>query len=221
MDLINEIINIHTGRKLPPAFDPLSNPGTSRLLFQLIMIGPMTPTQIAEKLGVKPPSVIDQLVRLRRIQLVKLGKKEGKQQWYQLDWRRLVDVGVTRAFQLPQPDLKEDAQIEALTDQFLENHLFRDFFKNYIEIRLTETPFNLIIARQWTFAQLMEDFRTTVVGMLSDKPFLESLEPHDPHELEDLRRLWNDLENWKSLSLHVPNISRLAFVRALRKCGFP
>jgi len=203
---------------LAPAFDPLSNPGTSRLLFQLIMIGPMTPTQIAEKLGVKPPSVMNQLARLRRVHLVKLGRKEGKQQWYQLEWRRLVDVGVPRALNLTQPDLKEDETIGYLQDRFLDNHLFREFFKNYVTIRLAETPFNLIVDRQWTFAQLMEDFHTTIVGMLSLETFLESFKaPRESHELEDFRR---DLEMWKGFSLHVPNISQLAFVRALRQCGF-
>ena len=120
---------------------------------------------------------------------------------------------------LTQPDLKEDETIGYLVARFLDNHLFREFFKSYIQIRLTETPFNLIIARHWTFAQLMEDFHTTVVGMLSDEIFLDRFKkPLKNHELEALR---SDLETWKSFALHVPDISRSAFDRALKNCGFP
>jgi len=212
------VLNLFLRFDLPLAFDPLNNPGTSRVLFELIITGPTTPTQLAKILDVEPPSIIDQLVRLRKIQLVHLGRKEGKEQRYEPDWKMLVEVGVGRAFQPSQPDMKEDASVGAIITQFLENSVFREFFKTYLERRLAETPFELIVARNWTFAQLVEDFHTTLVGMLSDQFFLEAF--NVPQKNEQLTSLYRDLMLWRDSSLHVPDISRRAFVQALQKQGF-
>ena len=51
------------------------------------------PKSIADALGIKPPSVMYQLRRLRKVALVELGEKMGKIQHYEVNWD-----GVGRAF---------------------------------------------------------------------------------------------------------------------------
>lgn len=76
---------------MPPAkFDPLSNPRTSQVLF-LLTSGTDTPTGLAERLKIKPPSVMEQLARLRKIHVVKVGEKTGKEQHYTIDWGKLAE----------------------------------------------------------------------------------------------------------------------------------
>ncbi|MGA3406488.1 MAG: winged helix-turn-helix domain-containing protein [Candidatus Bathyarchaeia archaeon] len=76
-------------------FDPLGNPRTSQVLFQIIR-GVDTPTNIAKELQVKPPAVIDQLYKLRKIRVVKLGDKTGKEQHYAIDWTGLAEESIRR-----------------------------------------------------------------------------------------------------------------------------
>lgn len=81
-------------RNMPPAkFDPLSNPRTSQVLFLLVK-GVDTPTSLAEILKIKPPSVMEQLARLRKISVVVPGKKTGKEQHYSVNWAELAEESV-------------------------------------------------------------------------------------------------------------------------------
>jgi hypothetical protein len=53
--------------------------------------------------------------------------------------------------------------------------VFHEFVRAYIEIRFTETPFDLIVSRNWSFADLMEDLHTMVVGAMSNPLFTRPL----------------------------------------------
>ena len=57
------------------------------------MDGKTTLAQISEHLGITSPSVIEQLRRLQRAGLVKLGEKEGKYQHYEVN-----SEGLSRLF---------------------------------------------------------------------------------------------------------------------------
>ena len=76
-------------------FDPLSNKRTSEVLFQIIL-GVDTPTRIAKRLHIEPPAVIDQLHKLRKVLVVRLGEKTGKEQHYAIDWDKLSEACVYR-----------------------------------------------------------------------------------------------------------------------------
>ncbi|MGD0550839.1 MAG: hypothetical protein ABSA81_09915 [Candidatus Bathyarchaeia archaeon] len=45
---------------------------------------------------IKPPGVMEQLARLRKIRVVELGEKTGKDQHYRIDWNRLASESVYR-----------------------------------------------------------------------------------------------------------------------------
>ena len=58
----------------------------------LVANGVDNPRSIADALGVKPPTVIYQLRRLRKVKFVKLGAKEGKMQHYEVNWKGLSEA---------------------------------------------------------------------------------------------------------------------------------
>lgn len=56
-----------------------------------MMQGVDTPTELAETLKIKPPTVMEQLGRLRRIRVVRPGEKTGREQHYVIDWHKLAE----------------------------------------------------------------------------------------------------------------------------------
>jgi hypothetical protein len=76
--------------------DTLSNPGTSRVFLSLVL-GKKNPTAIAEFLGIRPPPVIEQLRRLQKAKLIKLGKKDGKEQNYEIQWKSFLELFIDKA----------------------------------------------------------------------------------------------------------------------------
>ncbi len=62
----------------------LENEGTSSV-FGSLLRGNNSPKEIADDLGIKSPSVMEQLERLKELRIVRLDKKEGKYQRYAID----------------------------------------------------------------------------------------------------------------------------------------
>lgn len=81
-----------------PVFDPFTNVGTSQVFFQMLR-GRTNPKAIADALGLQPPPIIQQLRRLQKIEVVRLGKKEGKLQNYDIDMDRFMELFVELAIQ--------------------------------------------------------------------------------------------------------------------------
>jgi hypothetical protein len=81
-----------------PAFDPLGNTRTSQVFFQ-ILSGKKNPKAIADALGIQSPPVIQQLRRLQKIEVAKLGEKEGKLQHYEVDFEKFLLIFIELAVQ--------------------------------------------------------------------------------------------------------------------------
>jgi DNA-binding transcriptional ArsR family regulator len=62
----------------------LENEGTSNVFCSLLR-GNTSPKEIADDLGIKSPSVMEQLERLKELRIVRPDKKEGKYQRYAID----------------------------------------------------------------------------------------------------------------------------------------
>jgi|GEM_PF-3720551 len=88
----------------------------------LIVNGVDNPKSIGEGLGVKPPSVIYQLQRLKRIGLVALGEKEGKIQHYKINWD-----GLERTF-------LRVIRCSDYTNNAVTNPLLRDLIKEALSV---------------------------------------------------------------------------------------
>jgi DNA-binding transcriptional ArsR family regulator len=67
-----------------PRLNPLRNVGTSRVLY-LLLLNPMTPTELSKHLRVAPPGTMQQLHRLELLGVARRGEKRGKSQYYELD----------------------------------------------------------------------------------------------------------------------------------------
>lgn len=67
----------------------LQNIGTSAV-FHHLLIDYTSPKEIAEKLGIKPQSVIEQLRRLQKLMIVKVDRRDGKFLRYAIDTDRFV-----------------------------------------------------------------------------------------------------------------------------------
>ena len=207
---------------MPPIFNPLSNRGTSLVLF-LLVSGIDTPTSLAEKLGVGAPVVVRQLQRLRRIHVVTLGKKTGRERRYAINWEKLVEIAVHRSLYLPQWErtVGEDG---LLKDQLLRKEKFRKFVQAYFRVRISQqlgvgTPLERVPLRERdmrTFAELLGTFHITVLSMMIQKRLFTRLETED----QALQQVTEALKSWTRAGLSLNEKSEDAFGQALEKVGF-
>ncbi|MGA2460458.1 MAG: hypothetical protein ABSF82_03450 [Candidatus Bathyarchaeia archaeon] len=203
---------------MPPTFDPLNNTGTSQVLFLLVR-GKTSPMTIASELDLKPPSVIDQLQRLIRARIVRLGKRVGKQRNYEINWNQLISITIRRALRLPQIELLEQGGGHTLAADVLDKASFRDFVRDYLTILIGEHPFELL--RKLRFADIITDLDATIVGMMSDPDFAQPMEDAGRKTRDEkLAELYFWLSRWTEARRHVSTPSKGAFVRALSKSGF-
>ncbi len=203
----------------PSTFDPLSNPRTSQVLFLLIQRAHVvdTPKQLASTLGIKPPAVIEQLDRLRRIKVVTHGRRIGKEQHYAIDWDRLTELTIRRALRLPQLRFGKQGASN-LAGRYLKYVKFRDFVRNWIEQSVRHSG-SLLMRHALTFADVSEDLHITILGTMSNPKLAERLETLRKGD-ENLADVYAALASWRDLALMVPNVSEIAFQQALRKSGF-
>jgi len=100
------------GRKKRTKFDPFRNVGTADVFLSLVE-KPRTPTEIASELGIKPPSVIEQLDRLLEVGVAKLHEKRGRLRFYGVDWANFSHLFLEElvCFELA-PELEDVKKLE-------------------------------------------------------------------------------------------------------------
>ena len=116
-----------------PEFDPISNDRTSQVFIQMLK-GKENPKAIANALGIQSPSIIQHLWRLRKIELVQLGSKEGRRQNYEVDFDKFLTLFINRALQekFTHPDYLHEDQIIELKS-LKDNLYFRRFIVTYLK----------------------------------------------------------------------------------------
>jgi len=102
--------------------NPLRNPGTSKVFYTLIE-GTSTPSQLAARLGIKPPAVTEQLRRLERVGVVRLDQKRGKFRQYLVDWDKVVETTANGVY--------ADEKTLELREFFKRNEVFRRIVVGY------------------------------------------------------------------------------------------
>jgi len=186
----------------------LLSEASSDVLFSLIL-GLTNPKVIAEHIGDSPPSVVEQLNKLREEGYVKRGEKEGKYQPYLINWDRLVYGAIQVAPLLIDglvtlntagrgeegenkiKALRQNAQLRSFIRGFMEAVARRessvDVYQTYRYRAGGGSPL-----RGWrTFNELMRDFEH---GLLFMFPKLErgKFQANSMLELYDGLKLWND-----------------------------
>ena len=165
--------------------DPLSNTGTSKV-FRELCSDPKNPKKIADSLGIKSPPIIEQLRRLQKVGIVKLGQKIGRAQNYEIDWKSFLELFIDRSFtQKVTYTQSYREEIKTLVD----NKYFKQFVKLYI----------CRVLGRVTLLEAMQEFEN---GLLHSLPFKKK-EIYDDKEKQDFfdkMRLWYNRAR-KSMSI--------------------
>jgi len=113
---------------------------TSDVLFALIA-GKKSPIQISSMIGDTSPAVIKQLWKLRKAGIVKLGKKKGKYQNYEVIWAQLVKNFVDKMTNLStaivlanmKGNIGKFELLERLKSRLPGNKYFKNLVKAFLE----------------------------------------------------------------------------------------
>ena len=150
--------------------DSLESEAASSVFFELVL-GVDTPRQIADSLRETPPSVIEQLHQLQKAGFVRLGRKEGKFQHYEINWDRFMKECLDWAPHLTnaiviastERDEREYAKLEKLKKDLRKNKYFQTLFMNYfrrvaemrqrVDVYLIDTNFDTISAAIGVFEE--------------------------------------------------------------------
>lgn len=188
-----------------PRSDALSNPGTSKVFLCLVK-GKTNPKSIADELEIKSPPVIQQLRRLQNLGLVDLGKKEGKAQNYDVNWKNFVDrfaeeISAVRLnpgdirIGLPENYQQLDKTIESLKN----NRFFQQFVKLYIQ------NFTVANYSKWpTIAEIIDN-TNSVMPMLKSFKREKKFEDSEKQDFHDKMHLWYErstrIQSWMQLHM--------------------
>lgn len=219
----------------------LRNLGTSEVFYSLLR-GRSTLTEISEDLGITRPSVIEQLQRLQKAGLVKLGAKDGKYQHYEVEPEglsniflnestRLLHLALTRKTVYPsdkmlKAQLSKQAYWNNLTDG---RDLDREHMFSHIKARLTGNSLwrNYLIDYLETYAtttslgitpilQAARDFEN---GLRLEVPrILDKLDSRTWAQLDESKRqLLELLDTWAMLIREVKTRQESAHASSLRE----
>ncbi len=182
-------------------FDPLSNKRTSQVLFQ-IMLGVDTPTRIAKKLQIEPPAVIDQLHKLRKVLVVRLGEKTGKEQHYGIDWDKLSEASVYRTIA---PYYATGVFKATDATQFAKKFpMIQVFLKSYFQTVLSAYAKGEDYAKEGmqyhpTFCDWLDSLYLTLMSMMRNEEIFTEYLIDEP----SLRSLSDSLRGWIDKSQQV------------------
>lgn len=187
--------------------DALSNLGTSKV-FLCIVNGISNPKAIAKHLEIKPPPVIQQLRRLQKLGIIKLGEKIGKIQNYEIDWNNFLDRFLDNA-------LKERQRVNAPDSKILLPDRTTDigeikvlktnkYFRHFVELYLKNCSPRRDTSRWPTIADVILNV-DDVMPQLGSFRKQKSFEDSEKQEFFDKMRLWYDrtttTQSWMQLQM--------------------
>ncbi|MEM2878664.1 MAG: hypothetical protein QXG10_03865 [Candidatus Hadarchaeales archaeon] len=133
--------------------DPFASVGVSNVFFKLVA-GRSTPKEISDALeDQQPPSVVENLNRLRDIGLIEREEKIGKTQPYSINWKKFADEFLNHAYA---PKVLESAvknegdperrgelertreSMREVFDALRKNRTFRELLRHYYEYLIEE-----------------------------------------------------------------------------------
>jgi len=177
-------------------FNPLKNVRTSMTFLELLD-KPRGVTEIALILKIKPSSVFEHLVRLRRINIVLIGKRRGKFQEYEIDWNRFCDLFLREA---PRSTQRKINMRRELNGNIAFNTLVKEYLK---EIRLLKNI---------TLYRAMNEFEE---GLIRIFPRIKVRET----STNDKKLMVQALEKWYNNAKHSFTLPQNALYSAFEKTG--
>lgn len=191
----------------------LSSEASSDVLFSL-MRGLTSPKEIAEHVGDKAPSVVEQLSKLRKAGYVRRAEKQGKVQPYEIDWEKLIldairaspmllDGFIASELEGKAPSIEgKRPDWEALTRRLWKNQSLRLLVRRYFEaIAKREDEIDVYLTQEYragggaslrgvqTLIEVTRDFELAVIKVF---PTLKRdiLAAKGLGELYDLLKIW-------------------------------
>lgn len=204
----------------------LSSEATSDVLFSL-MRGITNPKEIAEHIGDSPPSVVEQLNKLREAGYVRRAEKQGKIQPYEIDWERLIldairaspmlnDGLIARELAGEVPLTQERRSYwDVLTTRLWKNHSSRLLIRRYFEaVAKREAKIDVYLTLEYragggsalrgvrTLVEVMRDFEQALLKIF---PTLK----RDIFSAKGLVELYDLLKIWYNLILEAVEVLSL------------
>jgi hypothetical protein len=179
-----------------------------------------TPTSIAKALHVEPPAVIDQLHKLRKIRVVRLGQKTGKEQHYVIDWEKLAEESFHRTVA---PRYKPAFGIIHAKSFVKKFSKFQVFLRTYFETILSayyrgEDDAKYGMQHNPTFSDWLEALHSNLLSMGYD--YLFTTEGFGLIDEPSLRPFSDSLRNWIMKSQPIDPHAGTFLFNTLHKLGF-
>jgi len=173
-------------------FDPLKNLRTSMVFLELLD-GPRTATGISATLNITPQSVFEHIVRLKRIDIVKLGQRHGKFQEYEINSSRFYELFLQKA------PRSVDRKI-IMRGRLVDNKSFRVLVEKYLkEVRDLKNV---------TLWQAINEFEQGLIRIFP------ALKDRSSFKEEETLALLETLEEWYNKARHSYTIVQAALLRA-------
>jgi DNA-binding transcriptional ArsR family regulator len=194
----------------------LANVGMSKVFYS-ILNGSTTSKAISQELKITPPSVMEQLHRLRKVKLVKHGKKDGKYQYYEVDSEGLATLFLNEPiFNLRQIIRFTDSDYlkEQLTRNYWEfltagKDLTKDDIVPTLTLRLYEN-------RLWVKYLLtyLKCYASPAVTSLGARPLLEAVRSFDEGVRVKCFKILGEFhsETWNQLDVSKKELLKLLHI---------
>jgi DNA-binding transcriptional regulator GbsR (MarR family) len=180
----------------------LSNAGTSKVFLSIIN-GVSNPKAIADFLQIQPPPVIEQLRRLRKIGIVTLGEKTGREQNYVIVWPKFLSLFITEAIHKRGDKKAITFKSHSLINQInllQDNRFFKEFIIEYFKNISDGQP-----SGWYTITEAIENFE---IALTQCKTFKRNkkFEDKEKQSFFDMMQTWYkktlDADTWLDLCFH-------------------
>lgn len=187
-----------------PRTEELSNIGTSKV-FLTVLTGKTNPKAIADFLQIKPPPVIEQLRRLQKTKIIELGKKEGKEQNYTLNWKELLKTFIETLIEPANDKDKIERTDEEQQITKIKTLPDNKYFKQAIEAYLKSVTNNKPFEWEVTINYLILSFKNTLVQASyfnKNKKFDDPEKSEFFNKMQLLRELIISSKTWRDVSFN-------------------
>lgn len=202
---------------------PSRSVGISNVLLYL-SAGRTTPKDIAETMGVKPPTVIEYLHKLRKLGVVRLSKKIGKHQHYEINWGKFckffLSQGDPSLFMPPALYVilgsRRRPLVEKKFSELCKNKLFHELVSRYLREIVNRHEALLSSLGKEKSKRRKLNYSLSEVFMKFENALLY-VELPEKAENSELQQLLDCLREWKELLLFKVDPLTSAAVWALRE----
>ena len=202
-------------------FDPMANKVTSKVFYSLIE-GPKTPKELTKVFKTRHQTVSDHVYRLVKIGIVRKGRKEGKNQYYEIDWDAFASEFLDRSFSsklevstaLKHIPRKNADILKRMKGNGILRDIATDYLKEYYEISSTDDgeflPVNFLLSEHRTLHELAGYFCDSI-------PFIYERLSSSKAQTGETKALLQLLDEWKRSTIPSTTAEKTALEEAINR----